>query len=88
MLPARNMNSNIVGLQVGGANVFGIGVAVVVLCDVRFRQLEAGLGKIRVLLKRAAVLDDRFVVLLLEEVLLRPREVLLALPRQNRANTL
>ena len=55
--------ADVVGAQVGRADVLGIGVPVVVLGDVGFRQLEARVGKFRVLLKRVAVFDDRFVVL-------------------------
>ena len=39
------LNGEVVWLQIGGADVLGIGVSVVVLGDVGFRQLEARLGK-------------------------------------------
>ena len=62
------LNGEVVGPQIGSADVFGKGASVVVLGDVGFRELEACLGKLRILLKRVPVFDDRFVVLLFGEI--------------------
>ena len=56
---------DIIGQQVGGANIFTVGAVHVVETFVRFGELESGLAKSRILLDRVAVFDHRLLVFLL-----------------------